>query len=206
MRINRLASHCFLMRCKDNKDLRITIYESYFFKYNDKQKKTPLLFLLDLLKIHFLMKEKINKILAAFGNAKAMERLQVDDHTEDIIKSVEGTPIGVSNKNVLYAGLDELGGYYFFKTIIVGDFNVKTMKGATLAIEGEGFSLNLKSDMDELESEYSNASRRNITNIDFEIEIEQVQLLKKGAIKSFSLSSKRRKVEFTPYKGKNSTQ
>ncbi len=152
------------------------------------------------------MKEKIDKILAAFGNIRAMERLHVDDHTEDIIKSIDGTPIGVSNKNVIYAGLDELGGYYFFKTIIVGDFNVKTTKGATLAIEAETFSLNLKSDMDELESEYSNVSRRSITNIDFEIEKEQVQLLKKGSIKCYALSSKKRKVEFTPYKDKNPTQ
>ncbi len=151
------------------------------------------------------MKEKIDKILAAFGSTKAMERLHVDDHTEDIIKNIDGTPIGVSNKNVLYAGLDELGGYYFFKTIIVGDFNVKTVKGATLTIEAATFSLQLKSDMDELESEYSNASRRSITNIDFEIEKEQVQLLKKKGIKNFMLSSKRRKVEFTPYKDKNPT-
>ena len=40
------------------------------------------------------MKEKIDKILAAFGNIRAMERLHVDDHTEDIIKSIDGTPSG----------------------------------------------------------------------------------------------------------------
>ena len=52
----------------------------------------------------------------------------------------------------------ELGGFYYLKTIVVGAFKIKTIKGATLMIVGNKFELKLKTDMDEFESEYSNIS------------------------------------------------
>ena len=87
------------------------------------------------------MIKKIDKLLAAFGNIRAMERLHVDDYTEDIIKSIEATPFAISNNNVIYAATKELGGYYYFKTTVVGSFHIKTFKGATLKIKTANFEL-----------------------------------------------------------------
>ena len=39
-------------------------------------------------------------------------------YVKAIIKDVENTPFGVSENNVLYAGLNELGGYFFFQTVV----------------------------------------------------------------------------------------
>lgn len=149
------------------------------------------------------MNFSIDKILAAFGNPRALERTHKDNYTEDIINSIEEKPFAVSKQNVMYAGLKELAGYYYFKTIIVGSFKVKTFKGAALKIELEDEVLDLKSDMLELESDFSNVSNRYISSIDFEIEKDEVTRLSKSNVKSLQLLSKKQDVRFTLF---NATQ
>ncbi len=147
------------------------------------------------------MKFSFTKVLAAMGNIRAMEKLHVDDYTENIINEIEQTPFGIANSNVLYAGLNELAGYYFFQTITVGSFKTKTFKGAKLKIIGNNFELELKSDMDELKSDFGNTSDRNITNIDFEIDKKDISKINKSSIKSIILTSNKKQEEFSIYKG-----
>ena len=143
------------------------------------------------------MKFSITKLRAAFGDIRAMEKLHVDTRTEDIINAIENKPFAISDKNVMYAGLDELAGYHYFKTVVVGAFHIKTIKGAQLTIHGNDFKLVLNSDMVELESDFSNVSNRSITYIDFEIDTEDLPKIEKGNIKSIELLAKNNKVMFT---------
>ncbi|WP_452597904.1 hypothetical protein [Pontimicrobium sp. MEBiC01747] len=151
------------------------------------------------------MRNKINKFFASIGSAKAKEDIQTEDYTEHIIKSIEAKPLGISNKNVIYAASSELGGYYYLRTTIVGAFRIKTFKGASLTIKASDFELILKSDMDELESDFSNVSDRYITNIDFEVHEDNIPKLNTAKIKGLVLSAKKTKVEFLPYVDKNPT-
>lgn len=141
----------------------------------------------------------LTKLMAAFGNMRAMEKLHVDDHTEAIIKDVENTPFAISEHNVLYAGLNELGGYYFFQTVVVGAFHIKTLKGAQLTLKGNDFEMILDSDMPELESDHSNVSNRSITKIDFQIEEADIDNLKRERITEIRLVAKKQDVTFTKY-------
>lgn len=143
------------------------------------------------------MKFSITKLRAAFGDIRAMEKLHVDTRTEDIINAIKNKPFAISDKNVIYAGFDELAGYHYFKTVVVGAFHVKTIKGAQLTIHGNDFKLVLNSDMVELESDFSNVSNRSITYIDFEIDTEDLPKIEKGNIKSIELSAKNNKVIFS---------
>lgn len=143
------------------------------------------------------MKFSITKLRAAFGDIKAMEKLHVDTYTEDIINDVEGVPFALSETNVMYAGFSELAGYHYFKTIIIGTFQIKTFKGAKLTVIGDDFKLELKSDMVELESEFSNVSNRSITRIDFEIDEEDLPKISKSKIQSLQLSAKKAKADFS---------
>lgn len=138
----------------------------------------------------------LDKIRAAFGNIRAMERTNVDNHTEDIINSIDKDPFAVSDKNVLYASVSELGGYFYVITITVGVFKIKTMKGAKLLIESDDCELTLNSDIDEFESDHSNISNRYITRIDFQIEKEDVSKFNKKTIKTLKLSVKKQEVIF----------
>ncbi len=141
----------------------------------------------------------ITKILAGLGHMKSMEKLHVDDHTEAIIKDIEHEPYAVSDTNVMYAGFNELGGYHFIQTIIVGQFHIKTIKGATLTFETENDTLTYNSDSLEFESDYSNVSNRSITKIDFQIEKEDLKKIKSKNVKTIILEVKKKRIEFTKY-------
>lgn len=145
----------------------------------------------------YKMKFSLTKLRAAFGDIRAMEKLHVDTYTEDIINDIENEPFALSETNVMYAGLSELAGYHYLNTVIVGSFNIKTINGAQLKIEGDDYSLQLKSDMIELESDFSNVSNRSMTKIDFEIEAEDVPKIVKSKIKSLTLTAKKNKAIFT---------
>lgn len=147
------------------------------------------------------MKSFITKLKSAFGESKAVEKLDDDSFTQAIINDVDGAPFAISESNVLYAGVSELAGYHYFKTIIIGTVKIKTFKGAKLLVKGTDFKLELKSDMEELESESSNIASRNITRIDFEIDHEDVSKISRIAIESMELIAKKNHVKFSIIEG-----
>ncbi|WP_375234815.1 hypothetical protein [Winogradskyella sp.] len=134
----------------------------------------------------------------AFSFLKSKKNKSIDT-VEAIIKEVENIPFGVSENNVLYAGLNELGGYYFFQTVIVGQMHIKTMNGAKLILKGEDITLELKSDSSEFESDPSSVKSRNITKIDFQIEENDIKTLQNTRIASIQLKAKKQDVLFTKY-------
>ena len=123
----------------------------------------------------------------------------VSDTVNAIISDIENTPFGVSENNVLFAGLDELGGYYMFKTVIVGQCKIKTMNGAELLLKSDAFELKLKSDMPELESNASSVPQRSITNIDFQVEDSDLKILEDAKLTSIELKVKKETITFTKY-------
>ena len=143
------------------------------------------------------MKFKLNKILSAFGNTPSLEPTHDDNYIKDIIKSIDEEAFAVSEQNVLFAKVSELGGYYYVITIVVGRFKIKTKNGGNLSIEGKKFNLILNSDMDEFESNHSSVSNSFITRIDFQIEKEDVSKFDKKSITSLKLSAKKQEVIFT---------
>ena len=145
------------------------------------------------------MKFFFNKVLASMGSSRALEKTIDESYIKNIIEDIEQTPFGISNSNVLYAGLNELTGYFYFQTVTVGSFKTKTFKGAKLTLIGDNFELELKSDMDEIKSDFGNLDR-NITNIDFEINEKDISKIKKSTIKSIILTSNKKQEEFRVYK------
>ncbi|AXT52194.1 hypothetical protein D1818_15615 [Aquimarina sp. BL5] len=142
------------------------------------------------------LKQSILKVQAALGNVRAMEKLHVDTYTEDIIIKVEGTRFASSELNEIYMDVVELAGYYYIKTIVLGSFHIKTWKGATLLIKGRNFELNLVSDMQEIESDFSNVSNRSVTQIDFVIEEQDIDKIEKSRIDNITISSKKKTAHF----------
>lgn len=121
------------------------------------------------------------------------------DTIEAIINDIEYTPFGISENNVLFAGLNELGGYYFFQSIVVGPFKIKTMNGASIIFKGENIELELKSDTNEFESDSTPIKGRNITKIDFQIEESDIETLKSNRVTSIQLKAKKQEVLFMKY-------
>ena len=134
-----------------------------------------------------------------FGKKTSETRLSSQDTIEAIIKDVENKPFGISQNNVLFAGLNELGGYYFFQTVIVGQLNVRSKDGASLIIKGENFELKLNSDMPEFESESSDIKGRNVTKIDFQIEERDIKHLENAKLSSIQIKVKKQDILFTKH-------
>lgn len=138
-----------------------------------------------------------SKMTSGFGNQKGSNSDMDPTYTEDIIKEIENEPFAIADSNVMYAGLGEIAGYHLLQTVIVGTFRIKTFKGAKLKIIGDDFELNLKSDMVELESDFSNVSNRSITKIDFEINEVDLPKITKSNIQSLELSAKKEHIPFS---------
>ncbi|MFD1014581.1 hypothetical protein [Winogradskyella rapida] len=130
-----------------------------------------------------------------FGSKTA----QSTDSIEAIINDVENNPFAVSETNVLFAGLNELGGYFFFQTVIVGDLNIKCKTGAKLTFSGPNFMLNLDADMPEFESESSDVKGRYVTKIDFQMEQSDVEKLEMATLQKIQLKIKKQELSFAKY-------
>ena len=143
------------------------------------------------------MKSFLSKLKTAIGKPNASKVLNDDSYIEGIINSIEQPPFAVSDENVCYASSNELAGYYYLQTIIVGKFKIKTFNGAQLLIKGHDFELELESEMMELESELSNVPKSYMTRIDFVLDEKDVPKINKSKINSLKLSAKKQSVAFT---------
>lgn len=123
-----------------------------------------------------------------------------DNYIETIIKSSKNEPLALSNNSVMYVGYNELGGYYYLQTFIVGRLKVKTKTGAKLEVIGNNYTLNLNSDMPELESDPANPLEGYVTKIDFQIEKGDVDKIKRSNIKTLTLFIKKEEHLFSIYK------
>jgi len=122
-----------------------------------------------------------------------------NDSIEAIIESIELEPYGVSEHNVLFSGLNELGGYFFFQTVVVGALNVKCKNGAQLIFKGQDFELTLNSDSLEFETNPTEIKGRFVTNIDFQIEEADIKQLEKAKLNEIRLKVKKQDLLFTKY-------
>ena len=118
--------------------------------------------------------KKVDKILASFGNVRAMKRTHVDTFTEEKISNIKSEKYGVSEYGILYIDFQELAEYFFLETTILSNTDFKTNKGATLTFKSETTELNLNSDDYMIESDFSNVSNRYITKISYPVLKEEL--------------------------------
>ncbi|WP_046758655.1 hypothetical protein [Kordia jejudonensis] len=137
----------------------------------------------------------IDKVLARMGNIRAMERTHVDTYTENKIENIPGDQIAISEHGGIWAGIQELNGYLFLDTFILGTTKIKTLKGATLTFLAEE-ELTVKSDNYEIDSDYSNVSNRWITQISFEITKKDLNFIKKRTYNQIRLDFKKKSLLF----------
>ncbi|MCK0109055.1 hypothetical protein MWU58_07105 [Flavobacteriaceae bacterium S0825] len=142
------------------------------------------------------MKFSLNNIRTAFNKNNASNESQDAEYLEKLMAPIEDKPFAVSNNNIMFAGMNELAGYYYFRAVIVGKFKVKTFKGAEIIIKCKNFEMTLKSNMDELNSDFGEVPNSFITAIDFDIEKKQIEKLNKSKIQSLRVISKRQDVTF----------
>ncbi|WP_299795785.1 hypothetical protein [uncultured Maribacter sp.] len=120
---------------------------------------------------------KIDKVLGAFGNIKALERTHVDTFTENLITNISGVKIAESKDGQLFAEFQELAGFDFLESTILSRENIKTFKGAKLSFIGANNELILDSDITEIESDYSNVSNRWMTKVSYVVTKDDIKFI-----------------------------
>jgi len=137
-----------------------------------------------------------------FGSNKNEEKLEGEEYIKTIIEASDDEPLAVSESNIMYAGYNELGGYYYLQTVVVGSLKTKTKDGAKLTIEGKNDTLELNSDMLELESDPAHPLKGYVTKVDFQIEKDAVEKLKRSNIKNIQFIIKNHDISFSIYSEK----
>ncbi len=138
--------------------------------------------------------KKIDKLLASMGSSKAMERLPADTDIDEKTLNIGGDKIAESKEGQLWVGIQELTGYYFLETTIVSVLNIKTFDGATLVFKGGKDNIELKSDTQEIKSEFSNVSNRFIAEASFDITKDEIDSISKGDFTEIEFKFKKKSI------------
>ncbi len=140
--------------------------------------------------------KKMDKVLAAFGNVRALERKHVDTFTENKIQNIPGHKIAESTEGQVWASFQNLAGYYFLNTTILSHSNIKTAKGSQLVFcDGKSYFV-ITSDTEEIRSDFSNISKCWITKINYVLNKEQLKNIKRNNIKNIKLIYRKKTLVF----------
>ena len=122
--------------------------------------------------------KKIDKVFSSSESFVLMERDEVDLQIEENIKKAGITKFATSAYGDLYVRVNELGGFLILETIIVSATNIKSKKGSTLTFINQNETLPLASDENKIESDFSDAVKKSITKIDYNITTEESENFK----------------------------
>lgn len=138
------------------------------------------------------LSQSIDKILAAFGNIRAMERTHIDTHTERLISKIKGEKIAESEFGQLFVDFQDLAGYEFLNAIVLSGTNIKTYKGSSLVFYCDEIKVVLTSDTKEIESDFSNISNRWLTKISFVVTSKDKKMILEKKFDNVSLNFKKK--------------
>ena len=122
--------------------------------------------------------KKGDNVFIASEKFNLMERSDVDIQIEENIKKVGVDKFATSDYGDLYLRVNELGGFLILETIMVSATNLKSKKGSVLTFINGNEVLKLASDEHKIESDFSNAVKRSVTKIDYNISIEEAEYFK----------------------------
>ena len=119
-------------------------------------------------------------------------------HVIENIDYKEGTKFATDNSNVVYLDIEELGGFPFIKSVIIGDFSTRIKrKGCTLTFNFKNESITLESDNTAIESNRIKNTNAFYTEIDFELDQEDSDKIKAGKIENITYNFNDKKHVFS---------
>jgi hypothetical protein len=120
----------------------------------------------------------------------------------EIISKIDfkgGTKYAENSNNTVYLDIEELGGFPFIKTIIIGDFSTKIKRtGCTLSFIFENDSLVLSSDNNDVESNQIKNTPVYYTEIDFELTEEESAKISSEQVQEIQYTFKDKMLAFNP--------
>lgn len=115
-------------------------------------------------------------------------------NTSEIVKQIdykEGTLFAQNHTNKVYMDIEELGGFPYLKTVVIGDTkaNIKR-KGCSVSFLVENEEILLNSDNTTIESNEINNSGVYFTPIDFELDEQQAKKIQSKKVSEVKFTFK----------------
>ena len=127
----------------------------------------------------------------SFSNLLKSKKTEIPSENIPKIEFKGGTKYAEDETNNVYLDFEELGGFPFIKTIIIGDVSTKIKRnGCTLTFIFENESLTLNSDNTDIESNKIKNTASYYTEIDFELNKDEADKIKKEKVKKIEYSFK----------------
>ena len=122
----------------------------------------------------------------AFSFSKLFNKPKDLPSTSEIIEKIdykEGTKYAENETNVVYVDFEELGGFPYLKTVIIGETSVKIKRtGCTIAFQFNNETIKLNSDNTDIESNRIKNTNVFFTEIDFELNEEDATKIKEQKV------------------------
>ena len=135
----------------------------------------------------------------SFSNLFKSQKAQ---SSQDLISEIDfkgGTKYGKNSTNTVYLDIEELGGFPFIKTIIIGDFSTKIKRtGCTLTFIFENDSLILSSDNTDVEFNQIKNTIAYYSEIDFELTEEEAEKIRNEKVVELQYTFKDKVLAFDP--------
>ena len=119
---------------------------------------------------------------------------------EDVLNSINyegGTKFATNDTNHIFVDIEELGGFPYLKTVIIGDTKLKIKRtGCKINFVFKNDVISLDSDNTDIESNQIKNSPAHFTEIDFELKNDEAKKIKSGKIKEVQYEFKKEMVTF----------
>ena len=137
----------------------------------------------------------------AFSLSKLFKPKPTVDASELLnqINYTEGTKYAECATHILYADVEELGGFPYFKTTLFGvdEINIKRV-GCTISFIFEEGKLTLTSDNTDIESNQIQRSGIYFTPVDFELTAEEAEKFKTNKVIEIVFNYKKNSIHLKP--------
>ncbi|VAW24998.1 hypothetical protein MNBD_BACTEROID04-625 [hydrothermal vent metagenome] len=137
----------------------------------------------------------------AFSFSNILKSKSKVQPTEEIqkIKFDGGTKYAENKTDDVYLDFEELGGFPFIKTIIIGLFSTKIKRiGCTLTFIFENDTLTLNSDNTDVESNQIKNTPLYFTEIDFELNDDEAEKIRTQKVVEIQYNFKNKILSFNP--------
>ncbi len=131
---------------------------------------------------------------------KSSSNVQKNEKPSVTINYDGGTKFAINNTNDLYLDIEELGGFPFVKTVIIGTFSTNIKKlGCKLNLQfSNNSSITLVSDTTEVESNNVKNTNVFVTEIDFEMTESDASKIKTQKVTALTFTFKNTTLVFQP--------
>lgn len=137
----------------------------------------------------------------AFSLSKLFKPKPTIDASELLnqINYTEGTKYAECATHILYADVEELGGFPYFKTTLFGidEINIRRV-GCTISFIFEEGKLTLTSDNTDIESNHIQRSGIYFTPVDFELTAEEAEKFKTNKVIEIVFNYKKNSIHLKP--------